>query len=86
MAYHGTVQDLEPARACRLADHDLGDVVLLGVADHVVGDVPVARRERDGFAAERFGEPQRVGNAVALFLRKLQGAPVLDIERHPQPM
>ena len=83
---HGAVQDLEPARARRLADHDLSDVVLLSVADHVVGDVPVACRKCDGFAAERLGEPQRVGDAVALFLRKLQGAPPLDVERHPRPM
>ena len=42
--------------------------------------------KRDGLAAERLGEPQRVGDAVALLLGKLQAAPPLDIERHPRPM
>ena len=73
-----TVQDLEPARARRFADDDLGDVVRLRVGDDVVGDAPVARRERDRFAAERFGEPQRIGDAVALLLAELQAAPAFD--------
>ena len=79
------MQDLEPARALRLADHDVRHIVGLRVAEHFVGDVPVGG-QRDGFAAERLGEPQRVGNAVALDLRKLQAAPPFDIERRPRSM
>ena len=83
---HRAVQNLEPAGARRFADDDLGDVVGLRVADHVVGNVPVAGRQRDGLAAKRLGEAQRVGDAVALFVRKLQAAPALDIERQPWAM
>ena len=58
----------------------------MGIADHVVGDVAVAGRQSDGFAAERLGKPQRVGDAVALLLGQLHGAPALDVERRPGPM
>ena len=80
------VQDLEPARSRRFADDDLGDVVGVREADHVVGDAPVAARDGDRLAAERFGEPQRVGDAVALLLGELQAAPCLDVERGPRRM
>ena len=56
------------------------------IGDDVVGDVAVAGRNGDGFAAERLGEPQRIGDAVALFFGELQAAPAFDIERHPRPM
>ena len=56
------------------------------VTDHVFGDVPVAGGKGDGFAAERLGEPQRVSNAVTLFLRQLQTAPPFDVKRHPRTM
>ncbi len=36
-----------------------------------------------GFAAQRLGKPQRIGDAVALFLGQLHGAPPFDVERHP---
>ena len=72
------VQDLEPARARRLADDDLGDVVGAGEGDDVVGDAPRTARDRDGLAAEPLGEAQRVGDPVALLLAQLQAAPRLD--------
>ncbi len=77
------VQDLEPARARRLADDDLGDIVLVREADHVVGDLPQSARNRDRLAAQAFGEPQRVGDAIALLLAQLQAAPRFDVERGP---
>ena len=52
------VQNLEPARPRRLADDDLRHVVGLRIADDVIGDVPIAGGKRNGFAAERFGQPQ----------------------------
>ena len=73
IVHHRAVQDLEPARARRFADDDLGDVVGVRIADHVVGDVAVAGRQGDGFAAQRLGKPQRVGDAVALLLGQLHG-------------
>ena len=82
---HRAVHDLEPAGARRFADHDLGHVVGLRVADHVAGNVPVAG-EGDGFAAECFGKPQRVGNAVALLFGKLRRAAAFDVERDPGPV
>ncbi len=75
IVHHRAVQNLEPARACRFADHDLRDVVGLRIADHVVGDVAIAARQRDRFAAERFDEAERVGDAVAFLLGQLQAAP-----------
>ena len=80
------VQDLEPARARRFSDDDLGDVVGVGKADHVVGDMPAGRGNRDRFAAEALGEPQRVGDAVALLLGELQAASRLDTERRERRM
>ena len=78
---HRPVQDLEPARPRRLAEDDLGDVVRLGVADDVVGDAPVAAGDGGGLAAERLGEAQRIGDAVALDLGEPHAARGLDRER-----
>ena len=80
------MQDLEQARTLRLAHDDLGDVVRLGIADDIVGDAPVAAGQRDGLAAERFREPQRVGDAVAFLFGKLKAAPAFDVKRNPRPM
>ena len=80
------MQDFEPARARRFADDDLRDVVRLRIADHVLGDAVVAGRQRDGLAAERLGEPQRIGDAVAFLLGELQAAPALDVKRDPRPV
>ena len=77
------VQDLEPARPRRFADDDLGDVIGVRIADHVVGDAPIAARDGDCFAAQRLRQPQRIGDAVALLLAELQAAPAFDVERGP---
>jgi hypothetical protein len=53
------------------------DVVRLGEADHVVGDAAVAARNGNRLAAQRLGQPQRVGDAIALDLGPLQAAPGL---------
>ena len=53
------------------------------VADHIVGDASVTRRNGDSFATERLGEAKRVGNPVAILFGKLQAAPPLDVERDP---
>ena len=55
------------------------------IGDHVVGDAAVAARNGDGLAAERFGEAQRVGDAIALLLVELQAAPAFDVKRDPGP-
>ncbi len=86
VVHHRAMQDFEPARPRRFADDDLRDVMGVRIADHVVGDVAVAGRQGHGFAAQRLGKPQRVGDAVALLLGKLHGAPPFDVERHPGPM
>ena len=80
------VQNLKPARAGRFSDDDLGDVVGVRVANHVVGNAPIAARDRDRFAAERFRQTQRVGNAIALLFAELQAAPAFDVERDPRRM
>ena len=52
----------------------------------VFRDAPVAGRQRHRLAAERLGEPKRVGDAVAFFFRKLRCAPSFDIKRRPRPV
>src|SRR4029079_13185545 len=51
---HGPEEQVAPARALGLADDDLGDVMLLGVVDHFIGDALTG--ERDGLAPEVLGE------------------------------
>ena len=62
------MQKLEPARPRGLADDDLGDVVGMREADHVVGDAAVAAGNGDRLPAQGLRQPQRVGDAVALLL------------------
>ncbi len=84
--HHRTVQGLEPARAVRFADDDLGDVVGLGKFDQVVGDPPLDAGDGEGLGAQRFGQPQRVGEPVALLVGQLQTPPGLDTDRGPGRM
>ena len=72
--------DLEPARARRFADDDLGDVVALREVDDVVGDAAADAGNGQRFAAERFGKPQRIGEPVALLVRKLEADRRVSIE------
>src|SRR5205807_7167141 len=51
--------DLEQARALRLADDDLGDVVGLREADEIVGDAAADAGDRQRLAAQRLGQPDR---------------------------
>ena len=80
------MQKLEPGRPRRLADDNLGDVVRLRKANHIVGNAPVAAWNGDRFAAQGLRQPQRIGDAVALLLGELQAALGLDIERRPGSM
>src|SRR5262249_45408131 len=64
----------------------LRHVVGLRITDDVFRDAPVAGRQRHGFAAERLGEPKRVGNTVAFLLVKLRRPPAFDIKRGPWPV
>ena len=54
----------------------------------VYGPVPAAGISDNGiaFPSQRLGEPKRVGDAIALFLAQLHGAPALDVKRGPRPM
>ena len=70
----------------RFPQDDLGDVVRLGIADDVVGDPSVAAGNGGGLAAERLGEPQRIGDAVALLLGEPHAARGLDRERDERRM
>jgi hypothetical protein len=69
IVHHRAVQDFEPARPLRLADHDLRRIVGLRVIDDVLGDLPMAGGQRNRLAAERFDQPQSVGDAIAFFVR-----------------
>src|SRR5205807_1061175 len=78
--------DLEQARALRLADDDLGDVVGLREADEIVGDAAADAGDRQRLAAQRLGQPQRIGEAITLLVRELEVAPRLDRDRGPRSM
>ena len=80
------MQKLEPGRPHRFADDDLGDVVGLREADHVVGDAAVAAGNGDRLSAQGLRQAKRVGDAVALLLGELQAALGLDVERRPGPV
>src|SRR6267142_1743871 len=77
------VQDLKPSRPCGLPNNDLGDVVCLRVADHVVSNAPSRSRDRDRLAAERLCQAQGIGNTIPILLAELQAARALDVEGDP---
>jgi hypothetical protein len=79
IVHHRPMQDFEPARARRFSDDYLRYVMSLGVADHVVCDAAITAGDRNGFAAQCLGKPQRVGYAVTLDLIQLSAAAAFDI-------
>jgi hypothetical protein len=79
IVHHRPMQDFEPARTRRFSDDYLRHVMSVGVADHVVCDAAITAGDRDGFAAQCLGKPQRVGYAVALDLIQLSAAAAFDI-------
>ncbi len=70
---HGTVNQLKPFRTGRFADDDLRDVMCVGVVERIVGDPAGDAWHRHGFAAKAFRQPERIGDAVALFPRSAAG-------------
>ncbi len=82
LVHHRAVQDLEPARPVAFADDDLGDVVRLGIGDDFLGDV--AAGDRDRRSAEPLGEPQVLGDPVALGIIEAICPGCLDIDRSPR--
>ena len=80
------VHDLEPARARRLADDDVGDVVLLREADDVVGDAPRLGGQRHGLALQPLGQAHGLGDAVLLLIAELQAAAGLQRQGDPRRM
>ena len=56
------------------------------VTDQIVGNAAADAGNGHGLAAERFRQPQRVGQPVALLLGQLQAAPCLDRDRGPWRM
>ena len=81
IAHHRAVDHLEPARALGLADDDMGDVVGLRVAGHILGDASAGNG--DGLAAEFLGKPETVGDAVAIALVETLVARGFDEKRGP---
>ena len=84
IVHHRAVQDLEPARARRFADDDLGDVVGLRVADDVVGDAAVAAgmvtASPPSASASRSVSAMRSRSSSV----SCSAAPAFDIERDPR--
>ena len=81
--HHRAAHEFEPPGARRLADDDLGHVVGLREADDVVGDAASDAGNGDRLAAQRLGQPQRIGKPVALLVGQLQAAPRLDADGGP---
>ena len=81
--HHRAAQDLEPPRARRLADDDLGHVVGLREVDEVVRDAASDAGNGERLAAQRLGQAQGIGEPVALLVGQLQAAPRLDADRGP---
>ena len=86
IVHHRAAHDFEPARPRRFSDHDLGDVVGMRKGDHVVGDAASGGGNGQRLAAQRLGQPQGVGEPVALGFGQLQAAPGLDADRGPGRM
>src|SRR3954470_19017946 len=80
--HDGAMQYLEPARATGFSDHDLGNVVGLGVSDDLVSDLPA--RNGDRRPAEPGGEPQVIGDTVPLAIAQPGGFRRLDMDRGPR--
>ena len=76
------VHHLEPSGAVGFADDDLRDVVRRCISDDLFGDV--AARDRDRRGTEPLGEPQKVGDAVALGIVEALRPRRLDIDRRPR--
>ncbi len=72
---------LRPARAARFRDHDVGEVVGASVFDEALRRV--GGRHGDGRAAQPLGQPQTVGDAVALGLAEPLRPCRLDMDRGP---
>ena len=75
------MQQLEPARPRRFAQHDLRHIVGARVAKHVVGSSLVAAGNGHWITAERLSESQRVGNAIAFLLVEPSRPAALDKQR-----
>ena len=75
------MQQLEPARAVRFADDDLGDVVRLGIGDEFIDDA--SARDGQGLGAELLGQAQTIGDAVALAFAQMVVTRRLDVDRGP---
>src|SRR5215470_1541279 len=78
---HRSMYHLEPARAARLANGDLGDVVGSRVGNDLFGDV--AARDRDRRSAEPLGQPQKVSNAITFGVIEALRPSGLDVNRCP---
>ena len=81
---HRAAEPVEPANLRRGADDDLGDVVLPGEAQDLVGHVLAGHGDR--LAAEAFREALALGDAVALGVRQPLPARGFDVERGPGGM
>ena len=84
VVHHRAAHDFEPARPRRFSDHDLRDVVGMRKGDHVLGDAAPGGGNGQRLAAQRLGQPQGIGEPVALGFGQLQAAPCLDAERGPR--
>src|SRR5262252_4382111 len=63
IVHHRAVQNLKPSRTARFPDNDVGDVMGLCVANHIVRDSPICARDRYSFSSKRFSETKRIGYA-----------------------
>ena len=82
LVHDRAMHHLKPPRPTRFADDDLGDVVSGRVGNDLFGDV--AARDRDRRRTEPLGEPQKVGDPIALGVGQPLRSRGLDIDRGPR--
>ena len=78
----GSVQQFQPARARRLHDDDVREVVRARVVRDRVRDI--LARQGDGLRTQALRQPQRLGDPIALRFAHAQIAPGLDMDRRPR--
>src|SRR3974390_1682437 len=84
--HDGAVQNLEPARAIRFTDDNLGDVVGARIGDDIIRYTPCSARYRDRLATEVHRKTKRVGDPIAFLVAELRAAAGFNVDRGPRRM
>src|ERR1019366_4884465 len=84
--HHRASPELKPPGTRRLPDDDLGHVIGVREAYHVVRNTASDAGNGERLASQRFCQTQRVGKPIALLVSQLQAPPRLDADGGPGRM